>query len=679
MLPRRLLVLLFLSFLILFTVSCEEDVTGPGGDETPPLVSSVFPLPDAVDVPVDAAMSVVFNEPMAAMSPAVLMGYVSLSHGTVTSATWTSADRINIGHTTWPENTLVTATFSAAFEDTAGNTLSGSYSYSFTTAGTSVTVPTVIMTHPSNGDDHVWRSEEVEIVFSEAMDPASASGNVSLSHGAITSYAWLQPHILEIEHDDWADNTAVTVTIGAGLTSAAGEGLAAAHVFSFTTDDNTVRLEQHMPADGMIDVPLNADVTLVFNREMDGVSLEAATSVTVPDKGAIAFDLQGEWQNWTLQFPVNLPASTVVTVTIGTGAQDLYGQALAEEAQFSFTTGLLVDLTPPQILSTSPADGATVPASTGLMQFTFDEAIDDFSLNPSLMSGQFAMNTWIADMQPEWNADFTVISVDLVTPLAAGTTFRLEFDSFADISGNVNVEGFVYEFTVEGAPDYFPVVDGQWFLYSGIGSQTDPSKIDEPFMSAEQIEVTGAPGDFLIKEWDDWAAAFRNWDMMTRNVSGVQFRGFHESDEAMPKDMDIMFSPVIEWMRFPVVAQSWSGMAMFSQAWPDGPDRVEYSVEYLGGTFDLLVEDPWSQLQSLASEEGPDSDLLWIGCRKALLHYELTDGVITYSEGNDVLWYAPGVGLVREETSELDGDGTLRQSDANLIWAGDHLPGGGGR
>ena len=674
MLLRRLFVFVWMLSVALLITSCDEEVTGPDGDVVPPLVSSVSPLPDAVDVPVDAPMTVQFNEPMAALSPAVLQGLVTLSHGTVTSVAWTSNVLLTISHTPWPESTLITATFAAAFEDTAGNTLSGSYSYDFTTAGTSVTVPTVVMTQPGDGYDRVWSGQDVRVTFSEAMDPATATGNVTLSHGTITDISWPQPHIMVIQHDEWPASTEITVTIGDGLTAVAGESLAADFVFSFTTDTNTVSLMSHVPADGAVDVPLNVMVALEFSREMDEPSLVAATSVTVPDKGAVPFIMSGEWETWMIEFLSDLPASTVVTVTIGTGAQDQHGQALDQEYQFSFTTGTTVDTTPPQLLSTVPTNGAIIAASTSTIVFTFDEAIDDYSLNPTLMSGQFAFLMWSSDMEPQWNAERTVITVDLATPLAAGTTLMVAFDSFADISGNVNTDGFVYGLTVEGTPDFYPVIDGQWYVHRGSEESNDPAKVAHEYFDMEQIEVTNTLGDFLIKRWDEWSGSFRDWDMMTRNASGILFRGFHETDWDSQESFDIVFSPFIEWMRFPVAAETWSGTAMFSQSEPGGADRVEYDVEYLNGTFDVLVENPGSEPPPSAFKAGDQPDLLWIDCRKAVLQYSLTDGSITFSTGADTLWYAPGVGLVREVSHEEETGGYWRTSESSLIWSADHVP-----
>ena len=421
-------------------------------------------------------------------------------------------------------------------------------------------------------------------------------------------------------------------------------------------------------------MPRNVDVWLEFSRGMNPVTLESAITVSASERALIDFHLLGEWEDWTLQFPVDLPASTLITVNIDTSAEDQYGQPLDQVYEFSFTTGVIVDNTPPQLVSTTPANGASVPVTTGLMQFTFDEAIDDYSLNPTVVSGQFAMNMWVMDVDPQWNDDRTVITVDLTTPLAAGTTFMIQFDSFADISGNVNTDGFTYQFTVDGDPDYYPVVHGQWSVFMGYEESNDPDKYTGETQMVEQIEVTGGAGEFLIKEWDPWSEAFNNWDLMTINSGGVLFRGFHETDWDSQESFDIMFNPVIQWMRFPVTAQNWNGTAMFDSSEPGGADRVVYSVEQVTGTFDVLVETPDNDPSLFTKESGPGSDILWMGCRKSVLHYELTDGFTTFNTGTDTLYYAPGVGLVREESLEEETGGFTRTSELNLMWLGDHLP-----
>jgi hypothetical protein len=46
--------------------------------------------------------------------------------------------------------------------------------------------------------------------------------------------------------------------------------------------------------------------------------------------------------------------------------------------------------------------------------------------------------------------------------------------------------------------------------------------------------------------------------------------------------------------------------------------------------------------------------VVWVDCWKVSLQYVIRDGPTSLLEGEDTLWYAPAVGLVREATDERD-------------------------
>ena len=105
--------------------------TTNGDDTTPPTVSSVSPVADAVAVVVGTTVSVTFSEAMASATITTssftldsVAGSVSYNNGTYT-ATFTPSTNL-------ADTTTYTATLSTAITDVAGNPLAA-YSWSFTT------------------------------------------------------------------------------------------------------------------------------------------------------------------------------------------------------------------------------------------------------------------------------------------------------------------------------------------------------------------------------------------------------------------------------------------------------------------------------------------------------------------------------------------------------------------
>jgi hypothetical protein len=92
------------------------------------------------------------------------------------------------------------------------------------------------------------------------------------------------------------------------------------------------------PSDGAVDVTLNTSISLTFSEPMLQGITEAAISF-VPVIGC-SFSWEPTGQTVTCVPTANLTATTLHTVTVGTGAQDLATNPLSAPFTFSFTTGV---------------------------------------------------------------------------------------------------------------------------------------------------------------------------------------------------------------------------------------------------------------------------------------------------------------------------------------------------
>lgn len=528
------------------------------------------------------------------------------------------------------------------------------------------TAPLVVSAHPAQGEDGVDLDETVIIAFNEDMAPSTTAGLVTLSHGTVTGLTWTNARTLEVSHTDWPEGTEVTATATTGLTDAAGNALASAFAWDFWTWTDEVRLLSTTPADGAVNVPINTTVWLQFSQGMNGATLPGAITVTSPDKVVHAYTLESSESDsdWVLTFVDDLPASTLITVAVGTSAQSWGGAPLAAAASFAFTTGTNADLTPPHIVSAEPADGATIGTDVSYFRLTFSEPIDDNSLNPTMISGQLMSAFTSMDNPGVWSENNTVITVGLRAPLIPGSIFRVEFTSFADVHGNVNDDGFSWQATVAGTAQFFPVVDG-WVQYlAGYYEETENTKTSGSVEELQVIEVkTG--GEFWLWHTENHSSdpakdlpEMEEYDRMKVTVSAIQLLGFHEEHDM--ESSDVTFTPPIDWLRLPVQTGSWSGTSTFAE----GADEME--VDYVGSVLAGTYDVPMGGMDR-KQEGGPP--VVWLGCRKVTLHYELSDGTDIFSTGNDTVWYAPGAGLVREISHEVQQERTY-YSDKTLMWAG---------
>ena len=161
---------------------CVGFTTGSGTDTAGPTVQQISPPSGFTGVPINAPVQIQFNE---AISPASLEG-VTLNQGSTVVPTTVSLFNGNKGIQLLPLLPLATGTVYTinvtGVTDITGNAQSSSPSQSFTTgAGTDLTAPKVISTNPTNSQTAVPDNTTIQVVFSEAMDPASFDPSASFT------------------------------------------------------------------------------------------------------------------------------------------------------------------------------------------------------------------------------------------------------------------------------------------------------------------------------------------------------------------------------------------------------------------------------------------------------------------------------------------------------------------
>ena len=161
---------------------CATFTSGTGTDTTGPAVQQVSPPSGFTGVPINAPVQILFSEPI---SPASLGG-VTLKQGSSVIPTIVSLYDGDRGLQLLPKVPLAAGTVYTinvtGVVDITGNTQAGFPSQSFTTGtGTGLVVPTIVSTNPTSGATNVPDNTTVQVVFNEAMDPASFDPNTSFT------------------------------------------------------------------------------------------------------------------------------------------------------------------------------------------------------------------------------------------------------------------------------------------------------------------------------------------------------------------------------------------------------------------------------------------------------------------------------------------------------------------
>ncbi|MBU8871223.1 MAG: Ig-like domain-containing protein [Gemmatimonadales bacterium] len=504
---------------------------------------------------------------------------------------------------------------------------------------TETIAPLVIEFDPDDGDFEVAVDEEILIRFSEAMDPTTSEGNITISSGTITEMEWESQAVLLVSHSNWEEGIEITVTVGTGLTDEAGNALPQAFNSSFYTISSVPVLLFSEPEDGATDVLRNIAPVLYFSHEMDLASLESALSISQPDPGKAEFVFELNLINagaYRITFTDLLVENQEYGIQVSTDALSVDSVALSAAVDFSFTTGVEIDEIPPTLTSMSPATGSEVNDTQDTIDLFFSEPIDPESLEPNELSAHF-MIYMLSD--PVWTAPDR-LTLYLRTPLPAGINFKAVFGagSFRDLVGNVNTAPFTAELTVAGTPDYYPINPNFEYYYFEEGEDYNPQydPADHEYVQDLKAFFDNIDGELCERlEYQSWEEGV--WEpsdhwLLRKTNSGIAFRGFEENDGF------VMFSPEVDYLPLPVPA-TWSGISELSI----GGDTMDmtFSGERIETGLDL-------------GPFGDDPPLIYEDCIVVDLTHTMTVPASgdTVMIGVETLVLCPGIGMVRMDSVE---------------------------
>ena len=266
--------------------------------------------------------------------------------------------------------TPYTATVTTGVQSLTGNALASSHAWTFTT-GRVITHPTVVSTFPGISAAGVAINGAINATFSVAMNAATiAAANFTLAAGAIpvsgiVAYDAPTKTATFTPASKLANTTLYTATVTTGVQDSGGNALASAYSWTFTTGTGVTppTVIATVPGNSATGIAINGAITATFSVSMNASTIVAANFTVfagaTPAAGTVTYDVPSKTATF---IPAgNLYDSTSYTATITTGAQDLAGNALAENHAWTFTT-ITIDLKPGALTpaAISVADGASL-------------------------------------------------------------------------------------------------------------------------------------------------------------------------------------------------------------------------------------------------------------------------------------------------------------------------------
>lgn len=366
-------------FAIIFVAGC--------GQETVMVASVVSTIPSigATNVAANTPISATFNMAMKASTITASTFTITGPNGPVPGAvTYSGLTATFMPSAALSYATSYTGTITTGAESAGGTPLLTNYVWTFATGGTP---PAVLSSVPATAAAGVPIGQVLSATFSMAMSAATVSATTFTVTGpggtavaGAVAYSGVTATFTPAAA--LAYNTLYTATITSGATNLAGTPLAANYVWTFTTITPPPLVVSTVAANGATGVPIGQMLSATFNEAMTCATLAspAATfTVTGPGLAAVTGTTACTGAVATFTPSNSLAVNTIYTATISTGAKSLAGTPMAANYVWTFRT--LPAPTPPTVISTTPADGATGVSINQAVSVTFGVAMTPGSVN----------------------------------------------------------------------------------------------------------------------------------------------------------------------------------------------------------------------------------------------------------------------------------------------------------
>lgn len=427
-----------------------------GGIPVPlsPMVTSTVPANLATNVPIGNQVSATFSEAMNAATlnttTFTLKDGATAIGGSVAyigvTATFTPTVAL-------PANTLLTGTITIGAQDPAGVALASNYVWTFTTgAGPNLTPPTVSSTVPANNALNVPVGNALSATFSEALNPLTVNTSTFTVKQGVTAvtgtvnYSGVTATFTPT--GNLAPNVPFTATITTGVKDLSGNALAANYVWTFTTGPapnlTPPTVSSTVPANNATNVPVGNALSATFSEALNPLTVTTTTFTLKQGATSIAGTVNYAGITATFTASANLAPNLPYTATITTGVHDLSGNALAANYVWTFTTGAVSNVTPPVVISTAPASGASgVPLTTNLAA-TFSEAVNPLTVN----TATFTLSQGVVPVSGTVSYSGVTAVFTPAATLNTNTTYLATLTAgVTDLSGNAMAANYTWSFT----------------------------------------------------------------------------------------------------------------------------------------------------------------------------------------------------------------------------------------
>ncbi|WP_412972481.1 Ig-like domain-containing protein [Glaciecola sp. MF2-115] len=420
-----------------YTTSGDNDI-----DVTEPEIVITNFAEGSVNIPVNARVRLLFNEPISRSCPMT----ATLSDGvdTIEVNIDIASDNLSVSITTdvdLDNNTNYTFTLSGAC-DYAGNSLSTS-SINFTTGADAAdnAAPSLISYTPASNATDVSVNQPIILEFDEPIATDSTMqlylrpsnllvpGNITISGSTLTF----------TPENPLNGDTQYRVYIYSQIFDFAGNTRSNGN-FYFTTealaDGIAPQVIAISPSTDSVDVYPNASIVLTFSEPMDAGTINNSNIALFIDGNVVRPNVSRSVTGQEVTLTANKPAASLISVVITDDVADLAGNRIAPYIS-SYTTGIISqDGTRPSVSRQLPTNGSSQWRDLNEVLLYLSEPMDASTINGALRVAEDGV--LITDQGSiEVLADNRTIRFVKDTPFNSNTRVTVFLESNAtDLAGN---------------------------------------------------------------------------------------------------------------------------------------------------------------------------------------------------------------------------------------------------
>lgn len=309
--------------------------------------------------------------------------------------------------------------------------------------------PDVVSTAPADDATGIAVTAAVQFNFLADMNPETLnSTTVVLMEGTnkvATTVSYANKKLTMTPVANLKNSTVYTATVKTGAESELGAALENDFTITFTTvaevDNEVPVISSTSPLANAVNITKGNSVSIVFNEPMNPATINVTTFTLVKGTTAVAGVVSYADNTATFTATESFESNTAYTARITTGAQDLAGNGLAADTEWSFTT---TDFAAPFINSTAPFSDATGVARNKTVSVVFNEP-----MNPATISAAtFQLKNGTTSVPGVVAYSGTTATFTSTTILEASTVYTAQITTGAqDLSGNGLANNESWSFT----------------------------------------------------------------------------------------------------------------------------------------------------------------------------------------------------------------------------------------